>query len=558
MKLFNLLDTQYNKFTQSIKSYLSNTLGSKNTNYGNTTIFGQLVNVVSAAMHNLILYIEDAFTEQNVYTAQRKKSIYNLARLSGYQPDYGKAAGVELKLDFVTSNNNLDIILNNKEPLTCTQNGLQYNLVLPQESVVMSIGEDNSSKYIYAVQGLFQSQSFVAAGGYYYTQNFKFYGNVDIAYLEVFVNNEQWGRVASIYDMDPDAKQFVVSVGYQDGIDIVFGNTTNGRKIEDGDVIKINYLVHDGEEGNIDVSNETYFIFNNNLKDLAGNIVDGNTIFNIAPSNKDSVTSGTDAESKEKVRNMIGLNSRSLVLASTDNYKELINKFSFCGYNRTWSEPGTMEVKSIIMNNYKIILNSNKTYFDLTENDFKLTNTQKSSIYNFIKNNGSQMAGVSYTIIDPDICKYAMYLYIKLKNKNSDQIYIKSKIRNLIAEFFADESFGDLYIPKSDIINLIKENISEIDGVNVYFLSERNETALQTKHYISESTVYDPTTGMYKKSQEDVYLFDNENPNLGLDEHGNIYLEDPTKFPVLMGGWDYLNNNSQEVRVCDPLQIIIE
>lgn len=558
MKLFNLLDTQYNKFTQSIKSYLSSTLGSKNTNYGNTTIFGQLVNVVSAAMHNLILYIEDAFTEQNIYTAQRKKSIYNLARLSGYQPDYGKAAGVELKLDFVTSNNNLDIILNNKEPLTCTQNGLQYNLILPQESVVMSVGVDNSSKYIYAVQGLFQSQSFVATGGYYYTQNFKFYGNVDISYLEVFVNNEQWERVASIYDMNPDAKQFTVSIGYQDGVDIVFGNTTNGRKIEEGDVIKINYLVHDGEEGNIDVSNETYFIFNNNLKDLAGNVVDGNTVFNVIPSNKDSVTSGTDAESKEKIRNMIGLNSRSLVLASPDNYKELINKFSFCGYNRTWSEPGTMEVKSIIMNNYKNILNANKTYFDLTEKDFKLTDTQKSSIYNFIKNNGSQMAGVSYTIIDPDICKYALYLYIKLKNQSADKFYIKTKIRSLMAEFFADETFGDLYIPKSDIINLIKDNISEIDGVNVYFLSERNETALQTKQYINEKTVYDPTTGIYKKIEEEVYLFDNENPNLGLDEHGNIYLEDPTKFPVLMGGWDYLNNNSQEVRICDPLQIIIE
>lgn len=509
-------------------------------------------------MHNLILYIEDAFTEQNIYTAQRKKSIYNLARLSGYQPDYGKAAGVELKLDFVTSNNNLDIILNNKEPLTCTQNGLQYNLILPQESVVMSVGVDNSSKYIYAVQGLFQSQSFVATGGYYYTQNFKFYGNVDISYLEVFVNNEQWERVASIYDMNPDAKQFTVSIGYQDGVDIVFGNTTNGRKIEEGDVIKINYLVHDGEEGNIDVSNETYFIFNNNLKDLAGNVVDGNTVFNVIPSNKDSVTSGTDAESKEKIRNMIGLNSRSLVLASPDNYKELINKFSFCGYNRTWSEPGTMEVKSIIMNNYKNILNANKTYFDLTEKDFKLTDTQKSSIYNFIKNNGSQMAGVSYTIIDPDICKYALYLYIKLKNQSADKFYIKTKIRSLMAEFFADETFGDLYIPKSDIINLIKDNISEIDGVNVYFLSERNETALQTKQYINEKTVYDPTTGIYKKIEEEVYLFDNENPNLGLDEHGNIYLEDPTKFPVLMGGWDYLNNNSQEVRICDPLQIIIE
>ena len=98
MKLFSLLDIQYNRFVQSVKDGLSKTLPKFDSSYGNSTVFGQIINVVASAVQNVVMYIEDAFTEQNVHTAQRKKSIYGLAALSGYQPSLGKAAGVQLKM----------------------------------------------------------------------------------------------------------------------------------------------------------------------------------------------------------------------------------------------------------------------------------------------------------------------------------------------------------------------------------------------------------------------------------------------------------------------------
>ena len=76
MKIFSLLDTQYNRFSTAIRNYLSKTLIKNGESYGNSTIFGQFINVLNAAIQNIMLYIEDAFTEQNKYTAQRKKSIY--------------------------------------------------------------------------------------------------------------------------------------------------------------------------------------------------------------------------------------------------------------------------------------------------------------------------------------------------------------------------------------------------------------------------------------------------------------------------------------------------
>ena len=545
MKLFSLLDIQYNRFVQSVKDYLSKTLPDFNTSYGNSTVFGQIINVISSAVQNVVLYIEDAFTEQNVYTAQRKKSIYGLAALSGYQPSLGKAAGVQLKLTYIPTNSqNLNLIISNHETFTCTQNGLQYNAILPQNMVVLSVEKNNSAKYIYVVQGRFETQTFVSAGGAYWTQNFTFNGNMDPDYMEVRVNNELWEYKDSFYDMDPDGKQYTYKVSYINGVDLVFGNDIHGRALSPDDVITVSYLLHDGELGNLDSHQETYFVFNNELSDISGSKVDGNTIFNVSFATDDAVISGSNSETKEQVRQNIGLNSRSLVLASPENYKNFINKFSFCGYNRTWSERGSMIINSIIMKNYKLQLKDGKDYFNLKESDFSLSDVQKSSIINALEKSGNQLAGTVYNIIDPKLCKYALYLYIKPKtDKDYDRDYMSNQIRQLIGEFFADVN-SDIYIPKSDIVNLIKNNVEGVDGVNAYFLSEMNETALQTKQYVVDNEV--------------VTLSEGENPNLGLDNHGNIYLESDNQFPVLMGGWDYLNSKHDEVDIIDPLIIVFE
>ena len=303
MKIFKLLDIQYNNFIQSVKSYLTKTLSNTNTTFGNNTVFGQLISVLGNAIQNVMLYIEDALVEQNKYTAQRKKSIYGLASLSGYTPYYGKAAGVQLKLNFVPNNaGKLDVVINNRETITCTQNGLQYNLILPQEAIVMSIDRDNSNKFIYAVQGKFESQTFISKGGKLYTQNFKFLGNMDVDYLEVRVNDEIWERVPSLYDMTPNGKQYVYKVSNVSGAELLFGNEVYGKKLESGDVIKVTYLIHDGEMGNVNTTAETYFVFNNDLMDIAGSKVDGNSIFNLTFAISDPVTSGSNSESIDQVR----------------------------------------------------------------------------------------------------------------------------------------------------------------------------------------------------------------------------------------------------------------
>ena len=280
MKIFSLLQTKYNQLDNAVKHYLSQVLSKYNESYGNNTIFGQLVNVLGAITQNIMLYIEDAMVEQNKYTAQRKKSIYGLAALSGYNPSLGQTASLALSISYMPTNaESLDIIINNKESLTCTQNGLQYCILLPQEAIIMSVEKDNNTRYVTAVQGRFESQTFISTGGNYYTQNFNFIGNLDAKHLSVKINNELWEYVDSFYDMIPDGKQWTYKISPIGGIDIIFGNNVHGRSLNNGDVIEIEYLLHDGELGNLDITAETYFIFNNSLKNINGDEVDGNSIF---------------------------------------------------------------------------------------------------------------------------------------------------------------------------------------------------------------------------------------------------------------------------------------
>jgi hypothetical protein len=216
-----------------------------------------------------------------------------------------------------------------------------------------------------------------------------------------------------------------------------------------------------------------------------------------------------------------------------------------------------MTINSLIIKNFKTKLASGKNYFDLKEEDFKLSDAQKNSLYSYIRNSGGQFVSMNYNIYDPELCKYAMYIYVTLKNGKVNKELISKQIRLAIGEFFTDIQ-SDYFIPKSDIIQVLKNNVEGIDGVNIYFLSQKNEEALYTGEYVNETHVVNSLTGQYNVKKENVRLEPGENPNLGLDNHGNILLTSSAQFPVLMGGWAYKNLEDQLIEVIDPLNIIFE
>ena len=564
MKYFDLVQVKYGEFANIVKDKISQVLSEYNVTFGNNTIFGQLVNVMISSVQNVLLYLEDALTEQNKTTAQRKTSINGLAQLTGYAPSFGKAAGCNVILKFQPTNiQNTSINIKDHSKLMCSQNSMIYNLILPQETLHLSTDKDVSDKYLYVVEGRFETQSFTATGGQLWSKNLNIVGNIDLDYFTLFVNGEMWERVESIYDMEANGNQYIVRAGISGGIDIVFGNGQHGRVIRDGDYMVVEYLIHTGSAGNIDIDQPCGFVFKDRLINNVGDEINGADLFTIELDKTNHLYCGTNAESLLQVKEMIGYNSRSLCLSDPKNYKVYINRFSFCGYNRTWCEEGSLVVNSLIMENYRTKVKNGSDYFNLDESDVILTGAQKQSIIDSITNSGQQLAGSVFNIFDPILCKYALYLYITLKDSAYDQASIEANIRNLVGEFFSDVN-SDIFIPKSDIIQLIKNNIPEIDSVDAYFLSEKNERALKNGYYKIPTKTYNYRTQKYEKSEEVVYLYPGEDPGLGMDEHGNIYLDNDNEFPILKGGWTYLSKDDNlawektEGSISDPLIIVFK
>lgn len=560
MNVLNLLQMRFTDFQNQVRVYLSKTLKDYNENYGNSTILGQLINVLGSTVQNVLLYIEDGLTEQNKYTAQRKKSIYSLAQLSGYNPSMGKAASCMVKMTIRPNNyNSYSITIHNKTKVVCSANGMKYNIILPQEAATFSVSDDVSNKFIQIVEGNFETQSFISSGGQLYTQNVLFNSDIDIDFLEVKINNEIWERKESLYDMDPDAKQYVVKTSLNKGIDILFGNNQYGRALNTGDKIDVTYLLHNGELGNIETDEDVYFLFQEPIKDSSGESIDGNAVFVIKLTDASSISGGTYSETAAKVKEMIGYNSRALVLADPKNYKVLLNRFSFVGYNRTWSDEGSLIVNSIILKNYKQMLERGSDYFNLQKSDLFLTEAQKTSLKNYIANSGQQLAGVTYKINDPEVCKYAVYVYLKMKDVQYDKQSVEQSVKDAVGNFFMNIQ-NDIFIPKSDLVAVIKKASDAIDGVDLYFLGEKNEKAIIDKHYINKTYSYNPSKGNYDIKEEMVYVENGVNPGIGFDEYGNIYLDNNDQFPVLMGGWQFRSSKQGEApqytTISNPLILV--
>lgn len=560
MKIIDLLQTRYTDYENQVKLYLSKTLKDYNENYGNNTVIGQLINVLGSTVQNILLYVEDALTEQNKYTAQRKKSIYSLAQLGGYNPSLGKSASCIVRLTVQPNNyNTYSVVIPNKTKVVCSYNGLKYNIILPQEAITIAIGSDTANKYMQVVEGTFESQTFISSGGQLYTQTVLFNGDIDIDYLEVKVNDEIWERVDSLYDMEPDGKQYVAKTSLTKGVDILFGNNQFGRALSVNDKIVVTYLLHDGELGNIETTDDVYFSFEDEIYDASGESINANEMFVVKLEDNNTVFGGTYSETTAQVKEMIGYNSRSLVLADPKNYKMILNRFSFVGYNRTWSEEGSLIVNSIILRNYKDILETGADYFNLKTTDLFLTEKQKTSIKNCIANSGVQLAGVTYKISNPEICKYACYVYLKMKDQQYDKTSVEQTVRNAVGEFFMNIN-SDVFVPKSDVISAIKNACDQIDGVDLYFIGEKNENAITDKRYVNKTYTFNPSKGMYDITEETVYVEDGTNPGLGFDEYGNIFLDNNDQFPVLMGGWKFLSsargNDPQYTQITDPLTIV--
>lgn len=549
MRLFKLLSTTYDKFDDTIQSFLANAFKSSGLPYSPSSLYGVLLQGIKGVMQNIMFYIEDAITEQNIFTAIRKKSIYGLAKLSGYDVWYGSSAVgtvyIKNKVGNGLESGSVKLIVPNKTVITNQSTGYDYLVWLPVDCIVIDMNRPLVAYDIKIVQGKMESARYVAKGEKLESFTVSPSGLFDMSYVEVYVDNVKYNIVHNVYDMGENSKEVVVTTGYDGGMSVIFGDGNHGTQLSEGSSITVSYVVHDGSYGNVSYNDSPDLEFKTNLIDGLGNEVNGNDYLTLTLTNY--ISGGSDSDSISTVRNLVGCNSRSLVLASEDNFKLFLSRYSFISTANILMHSNSLTATICPLLNVSV-----DDYISTSTSSLFLSDFQKSMLLTAIEESKKTFAGLTINIIDPIVRKYAIVCYVKCESVYGQEA-IGTSIKNVICDYFMNLPMNTTFIPKSDIISTITNNCSGLSSIDIDIISNDNEEG-RVKGYWYKHEVH-VSNNTYKIVQNR-QIYDELHP-IGLDYYGNISLDTLLEMPVLKAGVRVYptDNEKESIVMQDAIEI---
>lgn len=557
MKIFNLIETSFENYDRSIRAYLSRVLGQLGMQYKHSQLFGVIFDGMRGIMQNAMFYIEDALTEQNIFTATRQRSVYSLAKLSGYEPYYGAAAvgsvlGV-IDANLELNNRTTKVYIPNYSKIVNAVNKLSYIILLPSDYYMVDLSKPIVKHEFKIVQGRLDTASYFAKGVPWEVITLDTKELWDREYFYLYVDGEKWTQVPSIYDMTENGHEYVLTSGYEGALEVMFGNGNYGAMLENGQGIEIRMIKHVGLLGNIQSADSAKFVMQTSAYDSLGNTVNLNGYMAFRLQNP--ATGGVNSDSTQFIRSMIGFNSRSLVLASTENFQLFFKRFSFVGYVNCWSERNSMCITATCLSKRPFTVSSAEDYFALSEYGMLLSNAQKEMIVTTLANSKKTFAGVTLKFQDPIIRNYAVICYVKV-----DEIYNKdiarTSIETYLAKYFLKFINNTQFIAKSSIIKYLLDSIPSITSIDIDILSELAEQTYINGYYNRYELRL--INGVYKYVPIKVMYEPDKTP--GLDMFGNISLSSKLEIPLLHGNFKYYYNKgttsfNTDCEMVQPVQV---
>ena len=307
-----------------------------------------LIDIISYSYHTLLFYLNQTSSESNFNDAELYENINRIVKLIDYKP-VGKQSSVlpinikgtsDLsagyytipKFTFASSGgktftftNDLTFekITSETETITATGNQLLYEGTVEEYPVINPIGEK------------------------FETINLLPGGDVIIDHFNIFAyvkeTNEddkwyEWKRVPSIFLANANERVFEIRYNENKNYELKFGNSVNGRKLNDGDQVAIYYIKSTGEAGK--VTKNTFVdsginIFNTSqydtiwadIKDTSLNYLAIGTAPNVNINNtEDSTDFGEEEKVSEIKENAPRFFSSEYKLTTKGDYKSFIQR----------------------------------------------------------------------------------------------------------------------------------------------------------------------------------------------------------------------------------------
>lgn len=334
MSIFSTSRIRFSELYEDSINFIKTTYNEVGQYFTMGSPMGQLLQVVLNLGRMILFYIEDSITELNIKTATRPQSIQGLASLTGHNPSRAIAARGTLRLTYngqKPDSYSSIIAIPNYTQMTNNQNGLAYTIVLPGEELRIDLTSKNNYVDVNVIQGTLEYQQATGTGDPLQSFNFqtKKGASVDNYFVNIYVDGKLWPKVDSVLDMVFDQEAVMVKTGQTGGIDIFFGTGYNGKVPRMGSVILVEYLITDGEAGNVtsmDSNLKNTWKFISNGYAINSEPIDLNKILTVAI--KNDIIFGTLSEPIYLTRLLGPHMSRSFVLANTNNYIYFLRKLN--------------------------------------------------------------------------------------------------------------------------------------------------------------------------------------------------------------------------------------
>lgn len=539
-----LTEITFERIKTEIENYLRVEHNRTNVTFSPSSPFGQVMGVIQNLFQLSMLYLKNSLSQMDITnpTSLNERVIKNVAISAGHIPTRAISATGTLKIT-IKSSADLDrdvpggrITFTNRQLLKNKTNGLHYSIVLGTDQQTYKVTY-SSQIFVNIIQGKWETKVFTGTGleNQTYQVTIKS-GTQDIENFnyEVLVDGQTITIKKHIYDMLPDEMACVVRSGFNNSMDIIFGNGGFGFVPPITSVIEVYYLVTDGSSGSIFRRTSNDWNFVDPVIDGFGETLELSKNFDVAIFT--DINFGADRESVDFTKNVLPIASNNFVLGLPQQYAYHIKRLGVFSYVNAYEMDSVIYI--VATPNVKLFKSQASNYFTIDKRAFLLDDYEVSKIDKYLKTGGNLMLTRRYLISSPALSHYVMNVFIMTWSDAVDE-NVKSQIIDAVSEYFLDLNKVDR-VPKSEIISVLTD-ISDIHSVDISFVCKRNEdyhrqamldeqnrrsqyAGAASLNLVRQSATYDPRV------------------TIGLDPVLGDIVFDPSEIPVIRGGFYDRNN----------------
>jgi len=248
-------ELDFEEIKTNMKSFLSTQTQFKDYDFEGSAI-STLLDVLAYNTHYNSYYVNMLANEMFLDTAQQRESVVSKAKELGYVPvsAIGATANVNLAFTGVASSTSQFTIPKNSK-FTTTIDDIQYTYVTP-EAFTVTNNNNVFTKDILIKEGVPLTHRFTVTGNK--KQRFVIPNEgLDMTSLTVFVQESDVDTTEQEYVRATDIKQvfstsavYFLEEAYEGKYELVFGSGSLGKSLKSGNIIKVSYLVCNGDETN--------------------------------------------------------------------------------------------------------------------------------------------------------------------------------------------------------------------------------------------------------------------------------------------------------------------